>query len=609
MSTLYGTERVAQIRAKLKEKYPYIKFSITKDGYNGVNIRILEAPIDFSDKENQQAKAALKDIEDIASEGVTYRETGDYGNQPDFYVWVRVGTWDKPFVYKPSASPTTSVGGTRKPFTRGASTTNYDRGMLVFECDSGWKVYKKRLPDNRVVYNAIKDKDVAANKEDWNAIKGEVYIEAGFKWGRFGAFERWGEIDDSVESNVLNDLCAVFSKYYKKTAQTQTQQEVSSPTTASNQYDSNKFIYGLNSAWGVPQDNGQLLINELTSDEPANISFVDYSASIEYKHQFTFELEYERRTIIYIKEKTLDYSFYVSDRGGTFNIGRITQFDPDNTYTNRDTVYYTNVAYIFRNSPKSIIELKEDIVNAIFDGLRNEKLLRAKPIGGENTAYQNVPPNPKLEYCKILYAEGYEEYTSRLPKTFNSFTALTKFIADNIGEITESGYDKHAVAWKWNFDDTEYTQRWDIGQSLNPNIFTNLWAYTFLQNICFLAWQIGRNDYVIEINESIKEIGKDGFELSGEQFYAIIENLIAYYPYDESRFEYNSLDSRWKAFLEAYPAILNIFTEPQPTTQTELSPSQIEEAENLIEALEILLEGGYNEEAQNLLDSLRILLS
>ena len=466
MSTLYGTERVAQIRAKLKEKYPYIKFSITKDGYNGVNIRILEAPIDFSDKENQQAKAALKDIEDIASEGVTYRETGDYGNQPDFYVWVRVGTWDKPFVYKPSASPTTSAGGTRKPFTRGASTTNYDRGMLVFECDSGWKVYKKRLPDNRVVYNAIKDKDVAANKEDWNAIKGEVYIEAGFKWGRFGAFERWGEIDDSVESNVLNDLCAVFSKYYKKTAQTQTQQEVSSPPTVSNQ-----------------------------------------------------------------------------------------------------------------------------------------------SVRGENTAYQNIPPNPKLEYCKILWAEGVEEYRSLLPKTFNSFTALTKFIADNIGEIEESGYDKHGVAWKWNFDDTEFSQRWDIGQYLNPNIFPNLWAYTFLQNLCFLAWQIGRNDYVIEINESIKEIGKDGFELSGEQFYAIIENLIAYYPYDESRFQYNSLDSRWKAFLEAYPAILNIFTEPQPTTQTELSPSQIEEAENLIEALEILLEGGYNEEAQNLLDSLRILLS
>jgi hypothetical protein len=47
----------------------------------------------------------------------------------------------------------------------------------------------------------------------------------------------------------------------------------------------------------------------------------------------------------------------------------------------------------------------------------------------------------------------------------------------------------------------------------------------------------------------------------------------------------------------------------QPTNQTELSPSQIEEAGNLIEALEILLEGGYNEEAQNLLDSLRILLS
>lgn len=294
MSKLYGAERVAQIRAKLKEKYPYIKFSITKDGYNGVNIRILEAPIDFSDEENPKAKETLKDIKNIASEGVTYRETGDYGNQPDFYVWVRVGSYDKPFVYKPSASPTTSGGGTRKPFTRGTTTTNYDKGTLVFVCDSGWKVYKKTLPDNRIVYNAIKDKDVASNKNDWNAIKGEVYVEAGFKWGRFGAFERWGEIED--ENNVLTNLCAVLRKYYTNTSQSTpatqtptptTTTDVSSPQPTQPQAMSEPFIYGDN--LDVPTEYGADLIIHLIR----NYNYAVYTENTKYEVKFSSALGFE----------------------------------------------------------------------------------------------------------------------------------------------------------------------------------------------------------------------------------------------------------------------------------------------------------------------------
>lgn len=246
MSYISNTERVAKIREKLKSEFPNYKFSITKEG-NGVRIRILEAPVNYfegqPDKQyiqvnnyyissswEGQARTDLMRINEIASEGVRYYETGDYGNQPDFYVWISIGGYDKPFVYKPPTRSTSSTSsGGRKPFTRGTTTTNYDKGALVFECDSGWKVYKKTLPDNRIVYNAIKDKDVASNKNDWNAIKGEVYVEAGFKWGRFGAFERWGEIDD--ESNVLTNLCAVLSKYYKKTSQSTPATQTPTPTT------------------------------------------------------------------------------------------------------------------------------------------------------------------------------------------------------------------------------------------------------------------------------------------------------------------------------------------------------------------------------------------
>lgn len=105
--------------------------------------------------------------------------------------------------------------------------TNFNRGELVREC-SGWKVYKKTLPDGRIVYNAVKDKETAPNKGDWNAIKGEVYIETGFKWGRFGAFEKWGEITESRgEQGVLDALCDILNKYYKSeetTTQTTPQQ-------------------------------------------------------------------------------------------------------------------------------------------------------------------------------------------------------------------------------------------------------------------------------------------------------------------------------------------------------------------------------------------------
>ena len=28
---------------------------------------------------------------------VSYRETGDYGTQPDFYTYITIGKWDRPF--------------------------------------------------------------------------------------------------------------------------------------------------------------------------------------------------------------------------------------------------------------------------------------------------------------------------------------------------------------------------------------------------------------------------------------------------------------------------------------------------------------------------------
>lgn len=103
-------QRVAEIRRQVKELYPTYKFSITRDGYSGVSITILEAPYLFTEKKYEQVNVYyVKDIKDpikrsvvesilkIANEGVTTYETGDYGSQPSHYVYIHFGEWDRPF--------------------------------------------------------------------------------------------------------------------------------------------------------------------------------------------------------------------------------------------------------------------------------------------------------------------------------------------------------------------------------------------------------------------------------------------------------------------------------------------------------------------------------
>jgi hypothetical protein len=242
------TERVAEIREELKREFPDFKFSIRKDGYNGVRIAILSAPINLLEGEPEGTKYVdvnnyyidenfkdvpavrdvLKKIYGIASRGVTYRETGDYGTQPDFYVYIKIGEYDKPFEFIPKKGRTPrATSGASTPSS--SSSAKWDRGEVIREC-AGWKVYKKTLPDGRLVYNAVKDKETPSNKGDWNAIRGEIYTETGFKWGRFGAFEKWGEITESRgEKGVLDELCEILTKYYAPSSTPSTPESTPAP--------------------------------------------------------------------------------------------------------------------------------------------------------------------------------------------------------------------------------------------------------------------------------------------------------------------------------------------------------------------------------------------
>ncbi len=106
------TERVKTIRCELKNALPAYKFSVTKRHYNGVSIVILSGPAKLTEENYEQVntwyiydqpegvkKNVLNVINTIASEGVTYRETGDYGTQPDFYVNIKIGEFNKPYIH------------------------------------------------------------------------------------------------------------------------------------------------------------------------------------------------------------------------------------------------------------------------------------------------------------------------------------------------------------------------------------------------------------------------------------------------------------------------------------------------------------------------------
>lgn len=107
-----GTEKIAEIRNELKFALPNCKFSIRKNHYNSMSIYLLSSPVSFEQDHIQvnqyhiesfykgEQKDLLLKIKQIAFKDVTYRETGDYGTQPDFYIHLNVGKWDKPYKVK-----------------------------------------------------------------------------------------------------------------------------------------------------------------------------------------------------------------------------------------------------------------------------------------------------------------------------------------------------------------------------------------------------------------------------------------------------------------------------------------------------------------------------
>jgi hypothetical protein len=381
----------------------------------------------------------------------------DYGtkylfvqNQPPYGSDAKSVDWSSVLSGKAKAATPSRSFPSTKP--------SYSMGETLKDC-AGWTIYKKTLPDGRIVYNAKINPATPKNKGDWNEIKGEVYVDTGFKWGKFGAFEKWGQMER--EEDTINRLCSVLGKYY---------------------------------------DGGE---KPAPAPEPA----------------------------------------------------------PAPT-----------------------------------------------PEAEPTPAPQNdIPANPKLKYCRIVSAEGFSDYIGAFPKDFSSFTELTKYIADNIGELPESGYDKHNVEWQWKFEEESSSDRWDVSQAeANPFKYPNLYASEKLQMLSYNAWFIetpSKEEFKGVDEFYSVTIGKDGLELNDEQFNAIINEYVTLYKPDKKRFKYNTPEERIERFKEVYPKLYNLFNTPQQTeTKTK---ADIEKA---IKGLQYLADKG-NEKAIKAIKGLQYLLN
>lgn len=110
------SEEVKTKRNLIKKEFPNFKISVTREHHSCIRIVIKEAPInllpegqkyeqvnEFYIQDHYQdfpeKRDILQKIYNIAnSNNGVWVEDSDYGTVPNFYVHLRIGEWDKPFI-------------------------------------------------------------------------------------------------------------------------------------------------------------------------------------------------------------------------------------------------------------------------------------------------------------------------------------------------------------------------------------------------------------------------------------------------------------------------------------------------------------------------------
>ena len=114
-------DQVKAKRAALKAALPAYKLSVTTEHYSGIKVAIMSGPTDFGteyqqlnpyidyreerynrDTDEFESNPHIQDVLDIVmpilNEGMGEGfEDSDYGHVPDYYTWVHIGKWDKPY--------------------------------------------------------------------------------------------------------------------------------------------------------------------------------------------------------------------------------------------------------------------------------------------------------------------------------------------------------------------------------------------------------------------------------------------------------------------------------------------------------------------------------
>ena len=117
-------DQVKAKRAALKAALPAYKLSVTTEHYSGIKVAIMAGPTDFGTEYQQlnpyinyreerynsltclyDSIPPIHDLLDIVmsilneGKGEGF-EDSDYGHVPDYYTWVHIGKWDKPYQVK-----------------------------------------------------------------------------------------------------------------------------------------------------------------------------------------------------------------------------------------------------------------------------------------------------------------------------------------------------------------------------------------------------------------------------------------------------------------------------------------------------------------------------
>ncbi len=298
-----GSVGTAQmIRQFIKAKHPNVKpreaYSVSKDasGY-GIDVILYNIPSELYLKLSKELKIAFQlgrndyvmkstYINDIAESingkpntksikiyyGISILNIQDIkriGNNPNPEDWEANPT-------KKALSVTRKpISGNQNPITA-SQEKQYPIGTLIREC-AGWQIGKKTLPDGRVVYNCRILPTTPPNKADWATIKSEIYLETSFKWGKFGAFEKWGVI--ASEADVIDKLCKILEKYYTNQGSQNVSAAVPPPTgsAAASSIDLSIKVGDKFSFYTDPKRIFEISSIEIYNVDDSNIDGIGYS--------------------------------------------------------------------------------------------------------------------------------------------------------------------------------------------------------------------------------------------------------------------------------------------------------------------------------------------